>query len=530
MPFLCALMPLIPLSYLYTRNAEYISFLQVAILGAAMSVVSVIGYLVLRFAFRSRFSGLAGCVVAWLMFYALRSASQRAVEETRLFQYGSFVGLYAIVTIILTLLVAFLVRRVSCERLYPVFLIFLGMLLGMNMFPAVRIGLESGLSDEDLSAFKMDFAVAAESASPNVYWLHCDGMLGFDALEKYFGDDQAAFAEALEDRGFQINRSAMLETNHTTKYAVAALHSPYFYDNTMSAALKDHGTAVTQARRILSKGMLNYARMNTETRLAFERKGYTSQTIGKISTYYPPVANRVYVTGDRNGAYLLDTDGGFGDRVQGIIEAGDLSNLLLGSSWNRYFATILMLGQRNLLGFPLRQTALPYSMTEEQLEGAAQGKNLLTANRTMLEAIYDAAHTPSPTFTTIFDLTAHLPFTVDENGAPNNSDPDDIHAYPPQHRYAASMLIAMIDQILAQDPDAVIVLQADHGLHGQSRSEITAAFGEDAVVPIWNQVMSALRVPEKLQTGEETYALNNPLNMSRYLVNSFVGRNYEYVD
>lgn len=41
--------------------------------------------------------------------------------------------------------------------------------------------------------------------------------------------------------------------------------------------------------------------------------------------------------------------------------------------------------------------------------------------------------------------------------------------------------------------------------------------------------MSAIRVPEKYQTGEEHYAMENPLNISRYLVNSFVGRNYEYL-
>jgi len=528
-PFLCVLIPLIPLSYLYSRNADYISAVHVAVVGAAMMVVSVIGYLVLRLVFKSRFSGLVGCAVAWLMFFTLRSASLRAVEDARLFEYGTFAALYAAVTVILTLLVAFLVKRISCERLYPVFLIFLAVLLGMNAFPAVRTGLENELSDPDLSAFKMDFNVE-DSVTPNVYWFHCDGMLGFEAFEKYFGDDQAAFIEALKVRGFQINRGAMLEVNHTTKYAVAALLSPYFYDSTMHEALKDHETAVKQARRILRKGMLNYARMNAETRLAFERKGYTSQTIGNVNGYYPPVTNKVYVTADSRGAYLLETGDGFVERFQSITEAGELSNLLLGTSWKRYFDTILKLGQRDLLGFPLRRAELPHSMTREQLDAAAQGKNLPTRNRTMLEAIYDAVRTDAPTYTTIFNLTAHFPFNVDENGAPSNSDPDDIHSYPPQHRYAASMLIAMIDQILTQDPDAVIVLQGDHGLHGQSRAQITEAFGEDAVVPIWNQVISALRVPEKFKTGEEPYALKNPLNISRYLVNSFVGRNYEYVD
>jgi hypothetical protein len=35
------------------------------------------------------------------------------------------------------------------------------------------------------------------------------------------------------------------------------------------------------------------------------------------------------------------------------------------------------------------------------------------------------------------------------------------------------------------------------------RSEITEAFGKDPVIPIWNQVMSALRVPDKYKNGEK---------------------------
>jgi hypothetical protein len=98
---------------------------------------------------------------------------------------------------------------------------------------------------------------------------------------------------------------------------------------------------------------------------------------------------------------------------------------------------------------------------------------------------------------------------------------------------AATWCVVSVDQEgtgRRREQTAVIVLQGDHGLHGNSEAEITDTFGKDAVAPIWNQVMSALRVPEKYQNGDETYALENPLNMSRYLVNAFVGRNYRYIE
>ena len=85
--------------------------------------------------------------------------------------------------------------------------------------------------------------------------------------------------------------------------------------------------------------------------------------------------------------------------------------------------------------------------------------------------------------------------------------------------------------ILEVDPDAVIVIQADHGLHGNTEEDFKKAFGPDAdPIELWNSTMSAIRVPEKFRTGEEHYAMENPLNISRYLVNSFVGRNYDYLE
>ena len=67
-------------------------------------------------------------------------------------------------------------------------------------------------------------------------------------------------------------------------------------------------------------------------------------------------------------------------------------------------------------------------------------------------------------------------------------------------------------------------------LHGNTQEDFTAAFGEEAKAEeLWNCVISAIRVPEQYQNGEEQFAASNPLNMSRYLVNRFVGKNYEYL-
>ncbi|MBQ4419010.1 MAG: hypothetical protein II870_05175, partial [Synergistaceae bacterium] len=106
--------------------------------------------------------------------------------------------------------------------------------------------------------------------------------------------------------------------------------------------------------------------------------------------------------------------------------------------------------------------------------------------------------------------------------------------YHAQHVWSGKVLINMIDLILAKDPDAVIIIQSDHGLHGNNEQEFKAAFPDkfnsNTAKELWNSTMSAIRVPDKFKTGEEHYALNNPLNITRYLVNNFVGaNNYEYL-
>ena len=41
-------------------------------------------------------------------------------------------------------------------------------------------------------------------------------------------------------------------------------------------------------------------------------------------------------------------------------------------------------------------------------------------------------------------------------------------------------------------------------------------------------MINAYYIPEQYKNGEEEY-LNNPLNISRYIINNYVGDNYSYV-
>jgi len=105
-----------------------------------------------------------------------------------------------------------------------------------------------------------------------------------------------------------------------------------------------------------------------------------------------------------------------------------------------------------------------------------------------------------------------------------------IGSYLGNYIYSSYILTDILEYIKSMDSDSVIVVQGDHGLHTAEYSDMNKYFNvsiEDAQ-DIRNSVISAIYVPKKYQNGEEQY-LNNPLNISRYIVNNFVGDNYEYL-
>ncbi len=528
-PVQCFILPLIPLMYLYARNAEYLNPMQTAAVGLLLAASSLAGYFIFRALFRSSLAALAGCLTGCVLFFATRSVSGLRFVNLDRIGFDRFLLFYGAAGLLVMLAVMFLLRGRSGDKLFPASMIFLGILFVYNAVPAIGDGAASVRDARAAEAveFKTAFSVSDTAPSPNVYWFHCDGMLGFDAFERYFGDDQAAFKKALADRGFQINPTATLEARHATKYAVPSLMCPDFYDSVLRPVLKDHITAMAEAPK-LSVRTLGRACENSELRTAFEEKGYVSQTFNSFSAYYPPVSDRAYETGDK-GAVTLERDDRFVAQYRNVLEAQELASLLTGIPDNTFLRAVATLSERGILGFTFRSQPIQHPLTKEQLTSITQGVTLQKKTTMMLGAIHDSTFQDKPTFDIFYYVRAHYPFTLKEDGSPNNKDTMAVESYAPQHKYVARTLLVMIDEILARDPDAVIVLQGDHGLHGNSEAEITEAFGKDAVIPIWNQVMSALRVPDKYKNGEEARALSNPLNMSRYLVNAFVGRNYDYL-
>jgi len=511
------------MTYLFNRNAAYLSGEQVFMVGGLMMGLSLAAYIVFRWLLRSRLAGYLGCLTSWVVFFAFSALYEMLVEEKRLISASMYIRVYAAAGVLLLIVVLLLTRKREGQAFCTFMLFFTSVLLVMNLVPAVRTTLTMREQDRavDLTKVKTDLSVDPATGMPNVYWFHLDGMLGLDAYSTWFGDDQSEFRAALENRGFSLNEKASFEANHATSVAVPALMCPDFYDNFMAETLlagKDIGD-------VLNRSELLASRLHNETVRAFEARGYAATVIAPYSEYFTVLVNRYYDVHDYSNGGIIPFAGTEEQILAQHRERSTLYNMyrLLLKRWAlEMFRRTLYIG-----GIGSKSLESSYPGLEDAL-GAYYASKPQAVN--FFNALHDALENPldKPTINVLHYMLSHYPFVNKADGSPVSGDIHDIHAYKGHHQYAAKALISALDMILSRDPDAVIVLQADHGLHGQSRSQITTAFGEDAVAPIWNQVMSALRVPEKYRTGEETYALRNPLNMSRYLVNTFVGKNYEY--
>ena len=92
------------------------------------------------------------------------------------------------------------------------------------------------------------------------------------------------------------------------------------------------------------------------------------------------------------------------------------------------------------------------------------------------------------------------------------------------------MLIELLDYIKTNDEDSIIIVQADHGIHTIYEEDLDKKLNvnQEQIQEIRNSVMNAIYIPGKYQNGDEQY-LKNPLNISRYIVNNYIGKNYEYI-
>lgn len=537
------------LLFFYSKNAPYVTLKLVGYVCLTTMAISAVGYGITFLIFRSPLSAFGFCVTAWIGCFICKTLTE--ILGIRLgIRQPLFVAV--LIIIMISIICAFLLKRISITKpaVGLFFCLMIGFLLIFNLMTAVSASRRENMMaiidvPKGEQIYKSEFNIASDQQiQPNIYWIHCDGMLGFDAMKKYYGESLTSFQTSLEERGFFVNQSASLEVGHYTMSAIPTLMSPYFYDTYLHEIINTYmhtGEVINvSADERLNKAELLYTdvrfawplwtmlykvRLHNELLEAFGDAGYYRQTISIFGRYFFPTVER-FIYPDGKGIKELGEISQ--EQIEQIAEYKDLQGFLHQAAMP---LEILQLKLWNMDEEKNHAFNLKPPLTDDKVKDILLSDAGVIDYGYMINGLASSLQVKNkPKFTLVMNLIPHYPYQFNETG-------EDIHGpvnlnlsdFPPHYKYAAETLCNMVDMILSDDPDAVIILQADHGLHGNTAQEIRDYFAEiDYDLDIWNNVMSAVRIPEAFKTGEEN-VLHDPRNIARYLVNNYVGQNYTYL-
>lgn len=505
------LSPWLILLYFYTHNPAPPSGMATLTI-ASVSMGYIAAWLISAKLFRSTITATFLCFFATIHLWV----GYRVFEFLPQGNHNFLIAVKLIVFLVITVLFVIVGNKLQSKlsTVTPVILTVAIAILIMNLLALLPFA-QQGSHAEKLSASakalyeSKEYKIDKTLPSPNIYWIHCDGMLGFSSVEKYFGDDQTEFKQSLADRDFAINEDAYFEALHRTGVAVNVLMNPAWYDKALQEEV-EYGVPVLQK----STGDLNaflsarwpalrFGSNNNEMVKAFSQKEYTVTTAQTEGVQvFPITVQYAYI-----GAYKYEDNWD--------------ANRPLVNDFSGVFSNVLY-----IISNALQDALIPMAEEIPSVEAKPTRDNIV-----LRQLADDAEHINGQGHLSIaFSMGAHVPFIYDENGDTIEGDSSALNNYMGTHRYAAKTTLQMVDMILETDPDAIIVLQADHGPNLLSVADIHEQLGADAVPEeIWNQVLSAVRVPERYQNEDFHYAMEDPRNISRWLINSFVGEQYEYL-
>jgi hypothetical protein len=544
--FAALFMPNIFLFFLFNNNKvmNNLHFSHFVVLAVVFSIISVCIFLVYRKISNSIEGAFVTLLISWIFFWLFEAILSIAVRRSA--SLGRVILLVCMAGGIAILLRIFHQYHSAIQKYRSAFLVLattICVLFSYNFIPAlhseVLIGKANPPPTKKPYNIKTEFVVDHSLPSPDIYWFHMDEMVGFRAVEKYFGDAQDKLKAELIKRGFVLNESAELRAGYT-QVAVPALLSPTFYDSYLRLQLAEAAHLLRNSRqrqlneRFRASGLIpkdvftvsGDIASGFEMFRALKMKDYSTILIStNLVTINWGLIDRLYRANDE---YPLSVHSN-SVRVNVLEEINDLKYLLMTTTPFSLADNIITNWIEHLKKDWL--TVPAYEGVVNQLTCQTLG---IIEERRLYRRLYDALSVPSPKIIYMMNFLAHRPYNrvyeTDklENPYPDNFDAVDL-LYLPQYKYAAKVMLLAIDMVLEKNPDAIIVLQGDHGIHHHlvQAYMVNKGFSDNQILSMNHSVISALRIPPQYGGLDKPV---DPLNISRLLVNRFVGQNYELLD
>jgi len=522
---------------LYLTNINNVSLLFVLLLAVVYMIGTLAVYFIALFISRSALASFGVCVIAWIGL-----SMSEGIITGFLSGVPFSTVLYSLVLLCVMCLGGFGILKaaqefeLSSKKLSKILIVLVAVLLVINIVPIVAYNITSADAIADASE-GMTFAVDDSLDHPNIYWIHAESMVDETVLEKYWGEDTFGFTEKLEERGFYVNHDAHVPGSQHTTYILPSLFSPTYYDaNTHSYPVDWYETRTVPNSALCRDVMLN----NHEFINAFDAAGYETVTV------IPP-SDLQWISSPTEIIYYYDSmTVALGkelseitpleklcyhdlEQQEGFVEfsaypiASVFSFINVWDKCYAYYNSAMHGHIIDYVSFEDKVNILPGTYWLNQWGHS----NFISSVSYSL----DTSDNPSLTFFyadfchgSVFDEYGNRQTGVFEYR---------LQKYYDQYLFSEKLLLYLVDEILERDSNAIIIIQGDHGQHtakGDDVNELIETFGED-VDPseFWNHVLSAVRIPEQYQTEDYPEAIQNPRNIVRYLVNSYVGENYEYI-
>lgn len=539
--FLAALvLPGIFLFFLYNSNkvVNTLYFSHFVIFFAILAVLSFLAYIVFCKISKSSEGALLMLVASWLFFWFF-SAIVDVINRVISFPFFSIIiiavmmGLIGLLALLFRKYEKYLVKAGEIfSGLSIVILVLFLFNFGQAFYSDALLPLLRASSVEKPYELRTEFIIDESLPTPDIYWIHMDGMISFDSAVKYFNEPQHELKRELEIMGFILNESARIVAGRT-RLALMALHYPDFYDSYYGSALMalQHTERRRRENTLREMFMLDNVDLQmdiapqNELFHAFIARGYNQVTITSTvdSGIVPIDLIYQYIT-DYNFMRADDFDS---ERANNWKKLLDFKELLLQTTPLSIDAFRVRIDN-----FFDKRINEPWLKIPEHREIVDSYKRFsLNEEEMIYRTLYDSFDIPSPKLVFLVNELAHGGYTkLYKTGEYVNPSPDNPHnidlLYMPQHNYAIEVMLNTLEMILIKNPDAVIIIQGDHGMHQHESHDYMreAGYTEEEIIELNFSAISAVRIPDVYGGLDEVL---DPLNIARVLVNRYVGKNYE---
>jgi len=483
------LLPNIFLFFQFNQNRVGNIFVvsHVLILAGIFAIAGLLALIVFKHATGSIEGAFLLSIFSWLCFWLFQSILgllSRVLPITRHYVVLLIIGICIVaITIIIR---RFKPPFAKIKPLFQILTLSVLILFVMNLIPGIShmITLYQGrrAADEDSYSIREEFIIDSNLPSPDIFWLHVDGMLSLKTIEKYWDWDFDFFRDELTERGFLIYENASLNTG-ATALALPALLSPEFYDSFYGELLK-----------------------STERYLRDAKFSTIEEELAKVGLdyYWDLVPYFELFNAFLSRGYSIEIINNLHGKLPWTFEHLKTPNYFLGLWHSSRFADLPVLLE---LTTPIKMSYFLtyYRFSNDYMQLDSEDESLANFNWLSINWMSHYYSTSPVYWQGGYIMEAPYPSNIEEN---------------------ISWFLEIIDEYIENNPNTVIVLQADHGIHIDLFQVhlLDRGYTLDEVLKLYHSVFSAVRIPQEYGGLDAPIA---PLNITRELVNRFVGKNYE---